>query len=271
MSDQLEVRGWSSTPDRRHVRRWSASDVSSIASVRVAGDGAELVNISSEGALVRTHTRPQMESLKPLHLNPGASTSVIFHLASGQNVRAAGRVVRSHIASIGNGPVLFDVAFRFDESVGLDLPTVMPPAADAGDNVMSLAIGGVSPEARTHHVHEVLNHSVTLQNELLARLVGDGALSNSLRDAVSELTAVNAALVEIRGMLREARRTRTPDAELLNLANCLAPRIQELHALRSVVVERISRDDLALIASQKISRLAGFVGRAVGVQTLVDQ
>lgn len=175
----------------------------------MAGAQADLINVSLSGALVRTPIRPALPSVRHLDLDSRARPGLTFHLASGAEVGATGRIVRCHAGSLGGGPIRYDVAFRFDDSVGLDLPTVLPPAADAGDNVMSLAIGGVSPGARTHHVHEVLNHSVTLQNELLARLVGAGALPHSLRDAVSELTAVNAALVEIRGTLREARRTRT--------------------------------------------------------------
>jgi hypothetical protein len=151
------------------------------------------------------------------------------------------------VGSVGGGPMQYDVAFRFDESVGLDLPTLMSPAADAGDHVVSLAIR--DPEARTLRVQEILNHSVTLQNELLARLVGVGPLPNSLRGAVSELTTLNAALIDIRATLRDALQARRTDAELFNLTYRLAPRIRELRALRSAVIESISEGDLALIAT----------------------
>ena len=157
--------------------------------------------------------------------------------------------MRCDVGSVGGGPIQYDVAFRFDESVGLDLPTLMPPAADAGDNVMSLALGEVPLEARTQRVQEILNHSVTFQNELLARLMGVGPLPNSLRSAVSELTTVNAALIDIRATLRTAFKARSTDAELFNLANRVAPRIRELRALRSAIVESISEGDLALIAT----------------------
>jgi len=239
--------------NRRGGHRWSPLEMPWVSSVRlIAGEQADLINVSLSGALVRTRTRPALPSGKhlDLDLDSRARPGLTFHLLSGAEVRATGRVVRCHVGSLGSGRTRYDVAFRFDESVGLDLPTVMPPAADAGDNVMSVVIGGVPPGARTHHVHEILNHSVTLQNELLARLAGAGSLPNSLRDAVSELTTVNAALVEIGATLRDARRTHSTDAELLNLANRLAPRIRELHGLRRVVVESISRDDLVLIVAQ---------------------
>jgi hypothetical protein len=238
--------------DRRGWHRWSPLAIPWVSSVQlIAGEQAELIDVSLSGALVRTHIRPALPSVQHLDLDSRARPGLTFHLVSGAEVRAIGRVVRCHVGSLGGGPIRYDVAFRFDESVGLDLPTVMPPAADAGDNVMmSLAIACVPPEARTHVVHEVLNHSVTLQNELLARLEGAGSLPNSLRAAVSELTTVNAALVDIRSTLLDAHRTRSTDAELSNLGDRLAPRIRELHALRSVVVESISRDDLALIAPQ---------------------
>ena len=168
-----------------------------------------------------------------------------FRLASGAEVRATGRVLRCHVGSLESGRILYDVAFRFDESVGLNFPTVMPPpAVGAGD--VRLAAVGMPPEARA----QVLNHSVAFQNELLAHFVATGTLPSGLRDAVSKLTNVNAALVAIGATLREARRIRTPDPELLDLAKRLAPRIRELHALRSVVVDSIGRDDLVLIAAQ---------------------
>jgi hypothetical protein len=237
--------------ERRGGHRWSPLEMPWVSSVHlIAGERADLVNVSLTGALVRTHTRPALPSVKHLDLDSGVRPGLTFQLATGAEVCATGRVVRCQVGSLGAGPIRYDVAFRFDASVGLDLPTVMPPAAEAGDNVMSLAIRGVPPESRPHHLCEVLNHSVTSQNELLKRWVGAGSVPNSLRGAVSELTTVNAALVEIGATLRDARRTRSTDAELSNLANRLAPRIRELHALRNVVVESISDDDLLLIAAQ---------------------
>ena len=234
--------------DRRGGHRWSPQEMPWVSSVRlIAGEQADLINVSLTGALVRTHIRPALPSVKHLDLDSRARPGLAFHLVSGAEVRATGRVVRCHVGSVGGGPIQYDVAFRFDESVGFDLPMLMSPAADAGDHVVSLAIR--DPEARAPRVQEILNHSVTLQNELLARLVDVGPLPNSLRGAVSELTTLNAALIDIRVTLRDALQARRTDAELFNLANRLAPRIRELRALRSAVIESISEGDLALIAT----------------------
>ena len=77
-------------------------------------------------------------------------------------------------------------------------------------------------------------------NGLLARLVGSGSLPSGVRDAVSELIVVNRALVQIEATLREARCTRIAGTELRDLVGRLGPRIRDLYALRSELVERIS-------------------------------
>jgi CheY-like chemotaxis protein len=235
--------------DRRGGHRWSPREMPWISSVRlVAGEQAELINVSASGALVRTYVRPALPSLKQLDLDSRVRSGLAFQLVTGAEVRATGRVVRCHVGSVGADPIQYHVAFRFDESIGLDLPTPMPPGAV--DNVVSLSVREMPLQTRAQRVQEILNHSMTFQNELLARLMGVGPLPRSLRGAVSELTKVNDALIDIKATMRDALRARRTDAELLDLANRLAPRIGELRALRSAVVESISEGDLALLAPQ---------------------
>lgn len=233
--------------DRRGGHRWSPREMPWVSSVRLfAGEQADLIDISATGALIRTHVRPALPFLKQLDLDSRSRPGLAFQLASGAEVRATGRVVRCHVGSVGGDPIQYHVAFRFDESIGLDLPAPMP--AGAGDTVVRLSIGDMPLEARTQHVQEILDHSVTFQNELLARLMGVGALPGSLRGAISELTTVNAALIDIKATMRDALRARRPDAELFDLTNRLAARIRRLRALRSAVVESMSEGDLALLA-----------------------
>lgn len=239
--------------DRRGGHRWSPREMPWVSSVRLAaGEQAELINVSASGALVRTRVRPALSSLKQLDADSRARSGLAFQLTSGAEVCATGRVVRCHVGSVGGDPIQYHVAFRFDASIGLELPTLMP--AGAGDTVVSLAVREEPLEARTQRVQDILNHSVTFQNELLARVSGVGPLPNTLSVTVSELTAVNAALIEIKATMRDALQARRPDAELFDLANRFAPRIRELCALRSAVIERLSEGDLALL----VPRTDGF-------------
>ena len=124
--------------DRRGGHRWSPREMPWVSSVRlVAGEQAELINLSASGALVRTRVRPALSSLKQLDSDSRARTGLAFQLTSGAEVCATGRVVRCQVGSVGGDPIQYHVAFRFDESIGLELPTLMP--AGAGDTVVSLA------------------------------------------------------------------------------------------------------------------------------------
>ena len=110
--------------ERRGDQRWSALNVPWLSSVRIAGGAnADLINISSRGALVRTRVRPVPISQRHVDLldlrhEPGLT----FHLASGTEVRVDGRVIRCKVKSAETGTLFYDVAFRFDESAGLELP-----------------------------------------------------------------------------------------------------------------------------------------------------
>ncbi len=77
------------------------------------GAPAELIDISSTGALIRSATR----------LSPGSSSNLIV-LTSEKRIRAGGRVVHCHVDSIaGNGTVLYQMAIRFDSALELNSNT----------------------------------------------------------------------------------------------------------------------------------------------------
>ena len=249
IKQDLEVWSNTATSERRVGHRWLSQDVPWVSSVRFAGGAAaDLIDVSASGARVKTPRRPELQSLKRPDLDSRRLSGLTFHLASGEEVRATGRVVRCHAGSMGNGAILYELAFCFDESVGLDLPTLTQVKADALDGDKR-DDEGISLQARTELVSEVFHQSVTMQNEMLAHFVADGRLPISLRDAASELAMLNGALLEIRATLQGARRARTVPAELLGLDFRLAPRIHTLHALRRKVIERISQDDLVLVAA----------------------
>jgi CheY-like chemotaxis protein len=113
--------------DRRGEARWSAPDVPWLSSIRMAGgESADLINISPGGALVRTHVRPVLVSQKHSDLDFRQQPGLTLHLTSGAEIRVDGRVIRCKVTSAETGTMYYDVAFRFDESIGVDLP--IPPA-----------------------------------------------------------------------------------------------------------------------------------------------
>ena len=211
-----------SAADRRGTRRWRPAEVPWVRSVQIAREQAELLNISSGGVLIRTGLRPEVHPLEPYDLNAGSPLDLIFNLTSGRDVFAPGRIVRCHVATVGRGPLRYDVAFRFDAAVGLDLP----------DETVALA--------------EILDEPLTVRTERLSRLLARESLPLSARETLSELTAIDTALGEIQVALREARRRSTAPTELRDLTSRLGPRIRQLQASRAEIVERLS---LGLVAA----------------------
>jgi hypothetical protein len=129
--------------DRRRAPRWSPTDVPWVSSLQLAaGEQAELIDISTGGALVRTHERPKLPSLRRVH-ELGPATGLTLHLTSGEHVRVAGRVIRCRPESTGHHRALYEVAFRFDESADLYLPTppfLVAPGHDNGWDMNLIAV-----------------------------------------------------------------------------------------------------------------------------------
>jgi hypothetical protein len=81
---------------------------------------AALINVSSRGVLLRTETRPEHHSLKRSDRNVRERWRLTLEL-SGHEVDAMGRVIRCVPLRTGAG-IQYDIAFSFDDSVGLHLP-----------------------------------------------------------------------------------------------------------------------------------------------------
>jgi CheY-like chemotaxis protein len=110
--------------DRRRTQRWSPLDIPWVSAVRLtSGERADLINVASAGALVRTPVRPTLLSAKHVDLDSRLQPGLTFRLVSGAEIHALGRIIRCQVGSVETGAMLYDVAFRFDESVGLELPT----------------------------------------------------------------------------------------------------------------------------------------------------
>jgi hypothetical protein len=125
LKEEIELRRGAASgraPERRGERRWSPREVPWVSHVRLAdGEQADLINISSGGALLRTSSRPERRYLKRSH--PGCRQfPLTFKLKSGDEVRATARIVRCHAGSMGSAPLQYEIAFSFDDSFGLDLP-----------------------------------------------------------------------------------------------------------------------------------------------------
>jgi hypothetical protein len=109
--------------ERRTARRWAPAEVPWLASVRLVTGEAELVNISAGGALLWTGVRPYPRPAGDPRAGTDPGHGLTIRLASGEEVPAPGRVVRCRLRSSEDGQAHYEVAFRFDESAGIYVPT----------------------------------------------------------------------------------------------------------------------------------------------------
>ena len=232
--------------ERRGGCRWSPSDVPWVSSVRlVAGELADLVNVSSTGTLIRTHIRPVLASLKRVDLDHRPPSGLTFHLATGEQVRATGQVVRCRPRPMGTRHILYEVAFRFDQSSGLDLPDAALFAVGTAAGAQHIHGNEESLQAQSHRVRDLFDREAASQNELQAGQVSKHALPTNVPDAVKELIGIKAALLGIRTTMQGAR-----GATLLDLARIHGARVRELDVMRKKLVERISHGDRLPIPAQ---------------------
>lgn len=218
--------------ERRGGCRWSPSDVPWVSSVRLAaGELADLVNVSSTGTLIRTHIRPVLASLKRLDLDHRPPSGLIFHLATGEEIPATGRVVRCRPRPMGKRHVLYEVAFRFDRSLGLGLP-----------DTAVFTVGGAAADAVDSALFDRIEAS---RDEVLAACIEKRAPPINVREAVKELISIKAALLGIRSTMRGAR-----GSKLLDLAKVHGARVRELDVLRRNLDERIRHGDRQGITTQ---------------------
>jgi hypothetical protein len=110
--------------ERRGERRWEPDQVPWVSVVRFAGDEqTDLVNVSLGGALLRTRSRPERELLKRADPHGPERPRLTFRLESGREVHTTGRVVRCCVGPMAGEGNQYEIAFSFDQSVGLDLPS----------------------------------------------------------------------------------------------------------------------------------------------------
>ena len=108
--------------NRRRVPRFASEDVPWIALVRFGGEEVALINVSSRGALLRTHSRPDYRLLKRTDEHVPERSRLVVELETDGEVHAMGRVIRC--VPVRSARTEYEIAFSFDYSVGLHLPDV---------------------------------------------------------------------------------------------------------------------------------------------------
>lgn len=126
--------GKSGGSERRSEPRFANDEVPWISYVRFGGEQAALINVSSRGALLRTATRPAGHLLRRSVSHVRHRSHLTLELESDGAVHAVGRVIRCVPMTTIEGPQ-YEIAFSFDDSVGLHLPTTaLVPVAEAEDD-----------------------------------------------------------------------------------------------------------------------------------------
>jgi hypothetical protein len=120
-------------PERRSEPRFANDEVPWISFVSFGGERAALINVSSRGALLRTHSRPDHYSLRRSYSNVRQPSRLTLELASNSEVHARGRVIRC-VPLRTSARTQYEIAFSFDDSVGLHLPGALVPALSGTDN-----------------------------------------------------------------------------------------------------------------------------------------
>jgi len=116
------ARAISSRAERRGGPRFASREVPWVSVVRLGNDQAELIDVSLRGALVQTPSRPEHEFFRRTDPNVRRRARVTFELEWGREVHATGRVVRCVPGKTGDR-AHYEIAFSFDDSVGLHLPS----------------------------------------------------------------------------------------------------------------------------------------------------
>ena len=108
--------------ERRSGPRFASREVPWVSVVRLGNDRAELIDVSLRGALLQTSFRPEHEFLRRTDPNVRRRSRVTFELEWGREVHATGRVIRC-VPSKAGDRAHYEIAFSFDDSVGLHLPS----------------------------------------------------------------------------------------------------------------------------------------------------
>jgi len=121
-----EIQSFSEDPsgkraERRNGRRFAKIEVPWISVVRFGREQADLINVSSRGALLRTDRRPEYRLMRRSEPNVRERPRLTLALESDREVHALGRVIRCVRVTAGGHPH-YEIAFSFDDTVGLHLP-----------------------------------------------------------------------------------------------------------------------------------------------------
>ena len=137
LKEEIELYGahglLSGGQDRRREPRFAKSEVPWISVVHFGGERAALIDVSSRGALLRTHSRPDHHFLRRSDSNVREPSRLTLELASNSEVHAKGRVIRC-VPLRTSARTQYEIAFAFDDSVGLHLPATLVPALSGTDN-----------------------------------------------------------------------------------------------------------------------------------------
>ena len=139
LKDEIEMHSAQSAlsrrPERRTEPRFSRHKVPWISVTRFGRGQAALINVSTRGVLLRTLARPEHHFLKHSDPNVRERSRLTFELGPGHEVHAIGRVIRCVPLRTGAG-TQYEIAFSFDDSVGLHLPAAgaLVPKAPSTEN-----------------------------------------------------------------------------------------------------------------------------------------
>jgi CheY-like chemotaxis protein len=127
--------------ERRSEPRFANDEVPWISYVRFGGEQAALINVSSRGALLRTQARPAGYLLRRSVSHLRHRSQLTLELEANGEIHAVGRVIRCVPLGTDEGPQ-YEIAFSFDESVGLHLPnTALVPVSDTEDDDVLIPVG----------------------------------------------------------------------------------------------------------------------------------
>lgn len=122
----------SRSSDRRTEPRFSRHKVPWLSVTRFGLGRAALINVSSRGVLLRTQNRPEDHFLK--RSDPTRERSrLTFELGPGDEIHTMARVIRCVPLKTGAG-VQYEIAFSFDNAVGLHLPGTLVTKSSATKN-----------------------------------------------------------------------------------------------------------------------------------------
>jgi len=107
--------------ERRREPRFPSHEVPWVSLVSFAGEQATLLDVSARGALLRISSRPRHDMLKRSDPNSRLQPRLVLKLESHSELRASGQVIRCVPVRTSTVPQ-YEVAFSFDEAVGLHLP-----------------------------------------------------------------------------------------------------------------------------------------------------